>query len=66
MRADTAATLFRGNTTATKLMTAFTRLTGRPYMLATLQSLMNEFMASNDGYEVFATPLQPRGVHTDR
>lgn len=49
---DTAATLFRGNTTATKLMTAFTRLTGRPYMLATLQSLMNEFMASNEGYEV--------------
>lgn len=49
---ESAATLFRGNTTATKLMTAFTRLTGRPYLLATLKELMTELLATEEDYEV--------------
>jgi len=36
-KTSNASTLFRGNTMATKLMTAFTRLTGRSYLAATLK-----------------------------
>ena len=36
-KTSNASTLFRGNTMATKLMTAFTRLTGRSYLASTLK-----------------------------
>src|SRR3989338_8692973 len=44
--------LFRGNSPATKLMSAFTRLTGRPYLHALLKDLIDEIMANPSGYEV--------------
>jgi ABC-type multidrug transport system permease subunit len=44
-----AATLFRGNSTATKLMTAFTRLTGRPYLVSTMQPLLQHIIADPKG-----------------
>lgn len=47
-----AATLFRGNSTATKLMTAFTRLTGRPYLVETMKPLLNHILSDPKGYEV--------------
>lgn len=47
-----AATLFRGNSTATKLMTAFTRLTGRPYLVSTMQPLLQHIISDPKGYEV--------------
>lgn len=38
-----ASTLFRGNTMATKLMTAFTKMTGRVYITNTLKPCMDAF-----------------------
>jgi len=44
-KTKSAATLFRGNTMATKLMTAFTRMTGRQYLTETLKSLLEDLAA---------------------
>jgi hypothetical protein len=44
-KTKTAATLFRGNTMATKLMTAFTRMTGKQYLSDTLKPLLEELVA---------------------
>ena len=47
-----AATLFRGDSTAPKLMTTLTRLTGHPYLVATMQPLLEHIFSDPAGYEV--------------
>ncbi|KAK5581702.1 hypothetical protein RB653_001739 [Dictyostelium firmibasis] len=49
---SSAQTLFRGNSTATKLMTAFTRMTGRPYLVATLKPIVDKLLRDSSGYEL--------------
>eukprot|EP01133_Synstelium_polycarpum_P005675 gene5675-6554_t len=49
---NSAATLFRGNSTATKLMTAFTRMTGRPYLIATLKPIIERLVRDPAGLEL--------------
>ncbi|KAF2070067.1 hypothetical protein CYY_008613 [Polysphondylium violaceum] len=49
---SSAATLFRGNSTATKLMTAFTRMTGRPYLISTLKPIIDKIVKDPSGYEL--------------
>ncbi|EFA79425.1 Ras GTPase activation domain-containing protein [Heterostelium album PN500] len=49
---NSAATLFRGNSTATKLMTAFTRMTGRPYLISTLKPIIEKLIKDPTGYEL--------------
>eukprot|EP01132_Coremiostelium_polycephalum_P004510 gene4510-5624_t len=49
---SSAATLFRGNSTATKLMTAFTRMTGRPYLISTLKPVIDKLLLDPSGYEL--------------
>jgi hypothetical protein len=44
-KTKSAATLFRGNTMATKLMTAFTKMTGRQYLSDTLKHLLEDLSA---------------------
>ncbi|EGG23916.1 Ras GTPase activation domain-containing protein [Cavenderia fasciculata] len=47
-----ASTLFRGNSTATKLMTAFTRMTGCGYLKTTLKPLIERITKDPSGYEL--------------
>ncbi|EGC37443.1 hypothetical protein DICPUDRAFT_53972 [Dictyostelium purpureum] len=49
---SSASTLFRGNSTATKLMTAFTRMTGRPYLVSTLKPVVDKLLKDPSGYEL--------------
>ncbi|KAF2075606.1 hypothetical protein CYY_003074 [Polysphondylium violaceum] len=46
------STLFRSNTTATKLMTAFTKLKGMPYLQKYITPLVKEIIENPFGYEV--------------
>eukprot|EP01133_Synstelium_polycarpum_P013744 gene13744-16212_t len=46
------STLFRSNTTATKLMTAFTKMRGMPYLTKIITPLVREIVDSPAGYEV--------------
>jgi len=46
------STLFRGNSVATKLMTAFTRLAGIAYIQRTLKELIREVIADPKDFEV--------------
>eukprot|EP01087_Luapelamoeba_hula_P000708 TRINITY_DN10526_c0_g1_i1.p1 TRINITY_DN10526_c0_g1~~TRINITY_DN10526_c0_g1_i1.p1 ORF type:complete len:649 (+),score=121.47 TRINITY_DN10526_c0_g1_i1:76-2022(+) len=46
------AQLFRTNSTATKLMSSFTRMTGQPYLISTLRSLVTDLAASTQSFEV--------------
>ncbi|EGC35023.1 hypothetical protein DICPUDRAFT_79261 [Dictyostelium purpureum] len=46
------STLFRSNTTATKLMTAFTKLKGMPYLQKHITPLVREIIENPNGYEV--------------
>ena len=48
-------TLFRGNSAATKLMSAYTRLIGSGYLKGTLKSLVQEVTSDPSGYEVKTT-----------
>lgn len=45
-KTSNAGTLFRGNTMATKLMTAWTRMTGRSYLANTLKPLLDQVVAN--------------------
>eukprot|EP00027_Filamoeba_sp_ATCC50430_P010659 CAMPEP_0168562666 /NCGR_PEP_ID=MMETSP0413-20121227/12253_1 /TAXON_ID=136452 /ORGANISM="Filamoeba nolandi, Strain NC-AS-23-1" /LENGTH=1290 /DNA_ID=CAMNT_0008594125 /DNA_START=110 /DNA_END=3979 /DNA_ORIENTATION=+ len=45
-------TLFRANSTATKLMGTFTKMIGDQYVHALLQDLINDVLANPSGYEV--------------
>ena len=45
-KTKSAQTLFRGNTMATKLMTAFTKMTGRQYLTNTVKPLLEELSAN--------------------
>lgn len=54
-KTKSAATLFRGNTMATKLMTAFTKMTGRQYLSDTLKPLLEDLssrMSSGLSFEI--------------
>lgn len=53
-----AGSLFRGNSCATKLMSAFTRMTGRPYLVSVLKHLIDDVLASPVGYEVDPKKIQ--------
>lgn len=44
-KTKSATTLFRGNTMATKLMTAFTKMTGRQYLSNTLKPVLDDLLA---------------------
>eukprot|EP01132_Coremiostelium_polycephalum_P009133 gene9133-11190_t len=47
-----SSTLFRSNTTATKLMTAFTKWKGMPYLQKHITPLVKEIIENPYGYEV--------------
>ncbi|GAM20383.1 hypothetical protein SAMD00019534_035580 [Acytostelium subglobosum LB1] len=47
-----SSTLFRSNTTATKLMTAFTKMKGMSYLTKVITPLVKEVIANPNGYEV--------------
>jgi len=49
---SSAGSLFRGNSCATKLMSAFTRMTGHAYLVSTLKHLIDDVLSNPDGYEV--------------
>ncbi|KYQ88285.1 Ras GTPase activation domain-containing protein [Tieghemostelium lacteum] len=49
---SSASTLFRGNSTPTKLMTSFTRMTGRPYLISTLKPIIDKLLKDPSGYEL--------------
>ncbi|KAH3760650.1 gtpase-activator protein for Ras family gtpase [Pelomyxa schiedti] len=45
-------TIFRGNTTATKLMTAFTKMIGKDYIISTLKPSLQYVIDYPDDYEI--------------
>ncbi|GAM28582.1 hypothetical protein SAMD00019534_117580 [Acytostelium subglobosum LB1] len=47
-----SSTLFRSNSTATKLMTAFTKMKGMPYLVKVITPLVREVVDNPNGYEV--------------
>eukprot|EP01130_Rhizamoeba_saxonica_P000081 TRINITY_DN10101_c0_g1_i1.p1 TRINITY_DN10101_c0_g1~~TRINITY_DN10101_c0_g1_i1.p1 ORF type:complete len:601 (+),score=142.25 TRINITY_DN10101_c0_g1_i1:212-2014(+) len=49
---SSSTTLFRGNSCATKLMSQFTRMTGRDYLFNTLQDIIQVVVDDPTGYEV--------------
>jgi hypothetical protein len=49
---DDPGTLFRGNSAATKLMSAYTKLIGNGYLKSTLKALIGEVTNDPTGYEV--------------
>lgn len=56
-KTKSAATLFRGNTMATKLMTAFTKMTGRQYLSDTVKALLEDLVNQlNSGSSVEIDP----------
>eukprot|EP01125_Pyxidicula_operculata_P009385 TRINITY_DN308_c1_g1_i1.p1 TRINITY_DN308_c1_g1~~TRINITY_DN308_c1_g1_i1.p1 ORF type:complete len:590 (+),score=125.67 TRINITY_DN308_c1_g1_i1:28-1797(+) len=62
---NNATTLFRGNSTATKLMTAFTRMTGQKY-LEEIKPLIHKVNADGgEGYEVDSNKLANKDENLD-
>lgn len=57
-------TLFRLNSIATRLMSAYTRQTGTPYLVRTLRPFITEILASGQGYEVDPMKL-PQGENVE-
>ncbi|KAH3745107.1 gtpase-activator protein for Ras family gtpase [Pelomyxa schiedti] len=51
------STIFRGNTTATKLMTAFTKMIGRDYIINTLKPSLQYVVDNPEDYEIDPTKV---------
>eukprot|EP01130_Rhizamoeba_saxonica_P009102 TRINITY_DN3691_c4_g2_i1.p1 TRINITY_DN3691_c4_g2~~TRINITY_DN3691_c4_g2_i1.p1 ORF type:complete len:619 (-),score=134.90 TRINITY_DN3691_c4_g2_i1:69-1877(-) len=54
-KTTSSSTLFRGNSCATKLMSQFTKMTGKDYLFETMQDLIQEVIDNPAGYEVDET-----------
>jgi hypothetical protein len=56
-RANSATTLFRGNSTTTKLVTAFMRLLGRNYLIKLFAPLIEDVLRHYDSLEIDPTKI---------